>query len=244
MTTTDKDSERLYFAEARSWESNRVANALASKRRAYAFLVFTIVVCCLQASALVLLMPLKHIQLEAIVMDKSQGTVEPLQRLEIVQANLDEVFTKKFISDFMLARESYSFDTAELLYFTAAAFMSPALQTQWSSHWMPQNPNNPLTVYKNLTTVRVLINSITLHTKESGRKDIATVRFKKTVSSGDISITHAYVATLVYAYVSAPTAEAIRRINPVGFQVTEYRVDDEISGIDTRKEGERGGPQR
>jgi type IV secretion system protein VirB8 len=237
--------DRSYFQHAASWESNRIAVTLASRRRAYAFLVFSLALNGLLTIALVLLLPLKQIQLEAIVLDRSQGTIEPLTSLQVVQANVDEVFTKKFITDFMLARENYSFDTAELLYYTAAAFMSPQLQAQWSAFWMPQNRESPMTVYKNLTVVKIQINSITLHTKESGRKDLATIRFKKTVANGEISVTHAYVATLAYSYVSAPTAEAIRRINPIGFMVTEYRVDDEISGIDSRKEGERGsGGQR
>ena len=126
-------AEREYFKNAASWESNRVASALASKRRAYFFAALLLILCIMQAFALVGLMPLKRVQLEAIVLDRSQCTIEPLQSLKEVQVSLDEVFTKKFITDFMLARENYSFDTAEILYYTAAAFMSPQLQTQWGN---------------------------------------------------------------------------------------------------------------
>ncbi|MDR2054255.1 MAG: type IV secretion system protein [Desulfovibrio sp.] len=228
---------REYFQNATSWESNRVALALASKRRAYVFAALLLAVCIIQSLALVGLTPLKTVQLEAIVLDRSEGTIQPLQSLKEVQVSLDDVFTKKFITDFMLARENYTYDTAELLYYTAAAFMSPALQTQWGNFWNTKNPESPLNVYKTLNKVRITINTITLHTKESGRKDLATVRFRKTITNGDVATTRAYMATITYSYVAAPTEEAVRRINPVGFMVTEYRVDDEISGLDSRKEG-------
>lgn len=231
----NETSQREYFEHAATFESNRVAEALSSKRRAYVFATLLLFLCIVQGIALLFLMPLKSVQLEAIVLDKSQGTIQPLQSLDVVQTELDEVFTKKFITDFMLARENYTFDTAEINYYTAAAFMSPALQTQWGSLWNTENPGSPLNVYKQLAKVRIDINAITLHTKESGRKDVATIRFRKTITNGELTTVRAYVATLVYKYVAAPTEEAIRRINPIGFVVTEYRVDDEISGLNVRE---------
>lgn len=227
--------QREYFEHAATWESNRVANALASTRRAYFFALLLLIVVIIQSLALIFLTPLKTVQLEAIVMDKSQGLIQPLQRLEEVQASLDDVFTKKFITDFMLSRENYTYDTAEMLYYNAAAFMSPPLQTQWGSLWDTKNPESPLNAYKTLNKVRININTITLHTKESGRKDVATVRFKKIITNGEVTNTRSYIATITYKYVSAPTEEAVRRINPVGFMVMDYQVDDEISGLDVRK---------
>jgi len=229
--------EKTYFEHAASWESNRVAEAIASKKRAYAFAAVLLFVCMIEGVALIGLTPLKTVQLEAIVLDKSQGTIEPLQSLDVVQANLDDVFAKKFLTDFMLSRENYTFDTAEINYYTAAAFMSPALQSQWGGLWNTDNPNSPLNVYKQLNKVRIDINTITLHTKESGRKDVATIRFRKTITNGEVSNTRSYIATVAYRYVTAPTEETVRRINPVGFMVTDYQVDDEISGLDSRKGG-------
>lgn len=233
----NETGQREYFEHAATWESNRVASALASKRRAYFFALLLLIVVIIQGFALVALTPLKTVQLEAIVMDKSQGTIQPLQRLDEVQVTLDDVFTKKFLTDFMLARENYTFDTAEVNYYTAAAFMSQPLQTQWGSFWDTKNPESPLNVYKTLNKVRITINTITLHEKENGRKDVATVRFKKSITNGEVTTNRSYIATITFKYVSAPTEEAVRRINPVGFQVTNYQVDDEISGLDTRKEG-------
>jgi type IV secretion system protein VirB8 len=224
-------SELEYYKQAASWESNRVSTALASRRRSYILCIFLLIVAGVQSIALVGLTPLKTVQLEVLVLDKSQGTIQPLQSLAEVQVDIDDVFTKKFITDFMLARENFTFDTAELLYYTAAAFMAPALQTQWGNLWNTDNPESPLNVYKTLGKVRIDINTITLHIKNSGKKDVASVRFRKTISNGDLNTTRAYIATITYKYSSSPTEEAVRRINPIGFMVTEYQVDDEISGL-------------
>ena len=218
------------FTAGRSWETDRVARAMTSARRAWTVAAFAGLLALLSILAVVFLTPLKTVENNLLVMDRSQGTIEPLQKLDVVIANVDEIFTRKFISDFMLARENYTYDTAEINYYTAAAFMSPQLQVQWGNFYNPNNENSPLSVYKNDTKVNINIKSIVIHTKDSGMQDVATVRFTKTISKGDLKTSKNYISTITYRYVNEPKEEKLLRINPIGFMILDYRVDAEIGG--------------
>lgn len=227
-SNTDKDT--TLFERGRSWESDRVARAMLSARRAWMVAAFAGLLALISILAVCFLTPLKTVENNLLVMDRSQGTIEPLQKPDVVIAQIDEIFTRKFISDFMLARENYTYDTAEINYYTAAAFMSPQLQVQWGNFYNPSNENSPLSVYKNDTKVNINISSIVIHTKDSGLQDVATIRFTKFISKGDVKTNRNYVATITYRYVNEPKEEKLMRINPLGFMILDYRVDAEIGG--------------
>lgn len=230
-------NKEKYFDETSGWERNRVATVYAAKRRSNILNIFLLSIVAIMAAAIALLTPLKTVDVKVLVVDKSTGLIEPLRAPETVHEDIDDLFTKKFITDFMNARENYTYDTAEINYFTAAAFMSSTLQTQWGNFWDTTSPDSPLNVYSQLVKVFIDINSVTIEPKLSGRKDVATVRFKKTISDGQQQLTTSYIATITYKYVQSPTSERLLRINPLGFTVVDYRVSEEISGISpVRKE--------
>lgn len=224
---SNKELEK-YLEKSTSWSDSRIELLEKSETKAwrvtYASSGFTF----LTLIALICLLPLKTVKTEILKVDKLTGKVEPLETLKESQITMDEAVTKKFIYDFMLARENYTFDTAELNYYTAAAFMSPQLQRQWEAYWDTNNPENPFKVYKNSTKVVITINSMTIHSKNDGKKDVATIRFSKSIEQGEAKSVTQWVATVTFKYINVPTEEKLRRINPLGFQIIDYRVDQEI----------------
>lgn len=221
---------QAYFDDAARWEDDRQRRAERSEKRAWRVALGAGVIALMAVGAVMGLTPLKTVKTEVLVMDKSTGQVQPLQSLEEAQVSLPEVFHRKFINDFMLARENYTYDTAETHYYTAAAFMSPPLQAQWGQYYSLENPNSPLNVYKTDVKVRIDIHSITIHTKDDGRQDVVTVRFTRHIVRSSVESANRWVATISFKYVNAPTEEKLRRINPVGFQVTDYQTDPEVGG--------------
>jgi type IV secretion system protein VirB8 len=223
----NKDVDAV-LEQSRGFTDSEVQNAKDSEKKAwkvtYAFggLAF------LAVAAVLGLTPLKTVVPPKVLMvDKATATVTELQTLEEVRVTMEEAATRKALNDFLLARENYTFDTAELNYYTAAAFMSSQLQTQWAAYWDDGNPNSPFKVYKNDVKVRININTIT----PAASKNVATVRFTKEIQRGNLTpLVTRHIATVTYKYVNSPTEEKLRRINPFGFQVTDYRVDPEIGG--------------
>lgn len=220
----DQDLLR-FFAEARRFEDDKVILAQKSEQKAWRVATAACVLAGLSTLTIMFLLPLKETRVEAVVLDKASGTWQPMQTLDTVQVTLDEVFHRHFITMFMLARENYTFETAEMNYYTAAAFMSPKLQAEWGELWDDKNPNNPMNVHKKTGTVKIQIASITLKKKEDGTMEVATVRFTKSTEPERF-----WVATISYKFVDTPAKEEERRINPIGFQVVDYTVDPEVAG--------------
>lgn len=168
---------------------------------------------------------------QVLVADRSTGAVERLVSLSDFQETADEATIKRAITAFMRAYESYSYASAEQNYRDAAAFMSPQLQAQWSALWDTNNPKSPLQVYKRDTTVRVELGAISINRDSRGKPTSARVSFTKTIRQGDIALggETAWLSTLSFGFVNAPTQERDRRINDIGFLVTDYQRDADIA---------------
>jgi type IV secretion system protein VirB8 len=186
-------------------------------------------VCLSLAGAIIVMMPLKTIMPgKVLLVDKELATVSEMQTIEEVRVDMQDAATRKAVNDFILARESYTKDTAELSYYTAAAFMSSQLQSQWAAYWDMGNENSPFKVYKNDVKIRPEILTIT----PTAAPGVATARFKRWMKRADGEpVATVLNATVTYKYVNSPTEEKIRRINPFGFQITDYKTDPELGGV-------------
>lgn len=219
-----------YLDESNEWEKARKIQSEKSEKRAWMMTYIFAALATVSIIAVSALTPLKTVKTEIFVADKVTGEIKPLQSLKEVQVSLDEVFHKKFLYEFILARENYTPETAELNYYTAAAFMSPKLQEDWGNLWKPENPQNPMNVYKT-QKVHIEVASIILKQKDDGTQDVATIRFSKTVTGpGAKDSGRFWVATVTYKMVDTPKNEKERLINPAGFQVVDYTVDPEMGG--------------
>lgn len=227
MVMAVNDQEQ-YFNEAKRWEQTTAEQMAKSESRAWWIARIAVIFAAMCITAVMLMLPLKEKVTEVLVLDRANGTWQPLQKLEVTQLSLDEAFHRKFLNEFVLAREGYSFENAEHNYYTAAAYMAPQLQAEWGKFWDKENPRNPFNVYKK-NPLRVEIATITTKRKEDGRMDVATVRFTRSTDP-----TRYWVATVTYRLVNEPKEERERRINPLGFQVIDYVVDAELPGTGQR----------
>lgn len=168
---------------------------------------------------------------QVLLADRSTGTVERLVSLTDFQETADDATIKRSITTFMRAREGYTYDTAEQVYFDAATFMSPPLQAQWAQFWDTGNPRSPLAVYKRDTKVRVELGAISINRDPRGKATSARVSFTRTLRQNDVAISGetAWLATMSFNFVNAPTQERARRVNDIGFQITDYQVDADIA---------------
>lgn len=168
---------------------------------------------------------------EILRVNSTTGTVDRLISLKEFQETADEAAIKRSITAFMRARENYTFDTAEQNYYDAAAFMSPQLQSQWAQYWDVNNPRSPLNYYKKDTKVKIEIGAISINRDSSGKANSARVSFTRSIKRNDIpaGADTAWIATIVFGFVNLPTQERARRVNDLGFQITDYQTDADIA---------------
>jgi len=103
-----------------------------------------------------------------------------------------------------------------------------------------RNPQSPLNLYKDGTTVRMQIRSISFLKLASGKENVAQVRFTKYARAGGTGEEQptSWISTIEFAYVKPSTDEKLRSLNPLGFRIVEYRREPEVVSQPQAKGGQ------
>jgi type IV secretion system protein VirB8 len=218
-----------YFAEAESWDADRSAQYRRSARAAWTVATAGWLCAVSGVSALALLMPLKQVIPYLVRVDSSTGIVDVVP-VFTGTATPEESVTRYFLTHYVGVCERFNFATAESDYEECGAFHAAQRNQAWYALWTATNPNSPLNLHKDGSTVRVQVNSVSFFTRASGLTDLAQVRYVKAARQGigaEESSTH-WVATIQYAYGEAAKDPKMRRWNPLGFKILDFRSEAEV----------------
>ncbi len=148
----------------------------------------------------------------------------------------NEAINRSNVAHYIMARESYDFALMELgdYWKRVYAMSSPDISRLYDAYHNARNPEAPRNVYGRERAIRVKILSIQLKSPEAtGGRQMATVRFQRSIydkKTGESKALDSKIATLEYTYKSnLAMDEPVRIINPLGFQVVEYRVDNDFA---------------
>ena len=150
---------QAYLQESQSWEADRVAQQRHSARIAWwvAGAGWTCAVC--GALALVILMPLKRVDPFVVRVDNTTGVVDVVPAYD-GQATPQEAVTRYFLTHYVTVCERFNFATAESDYQECGAFHSPQRNQAWYAMWTATNPDSPLNVHKDGSTVSVQVKAV------------------------------------------------------------------------------------
>lgn len=227
-----------YLLEAQSWEMDRARSAMRSSKIAWTVAGTAAFVAVLAVAAVAGLTPLKQPVPVVIRVDSSSGIVDIVPTYEGT-TDIEQVVTRNLLSTYVIARERYFYGTAEADYELVAAENSPRLNQEWATLWNINNPLSPLNVFKDGTTIRAQVRSVTFLKLDSGRDKLAQVRFSRYTrpgGTGEEQASH-WVSTIEFAYTQPSKDDKTRSLNPLGFRVVEYRREPEVaaSGVPTAK---------
>ena len=222
LTKVEKQNFEQYLSEAQSWETNRLMHAEKSKKLAWTVAVVASGLAFAAVIAIVGLTPLKQTELRIVRVNETTGTVDVLNEIPNARTTYDEAINRYFAGQYIRFREGYSRKLADEYYASVGILSAPAEQRRYGEGFSPKNPQSPLNLYGDNARVKVHIKGYSFL-----KKDVVLVRYWKEVERGASErplVTH-WAATVVFKYSGAPMAEKDREINPLGFQVTEYRND-------------------
>ncbi|GAA5107781.1 virB8 family protein [Bartonella jaculi] len=212
-----------YVKEARSFDIDRMHGMRIRMKVAMALTVLFGLMTIALALAVAALTPLKTVEPFVIRVDNSTGIVETVSALKESPNDYDEAITRYFASKYVRAREGYQASEAENNFRLISLLSSPGEQSRFAKWYAGNNPESPQNIYQNATAM-VTIKSISFLSK-----DLIQVRYYKTVRelNGKENISH-WVSILNFFYINAQISTTDRLINPLGFQVLEYRSDPEV----------------
>jgi type IV secretion system protein VirB8 len=225
-----------YFAEAASWDADRVAMKERSMRIAWRIAVAAMLLAALAIVALMLLMPLKRVDPFVVRVDNTTGLVDVVP-VYAGDEKMPEAVTRYFLDHYITACERFNFSTAESDYEECGAFHTPQRNQLWYAAWAKTNPDSPLNAFRDGTTIRAQVVSVSFFTRADGVADLAQVRYikaKRQAGSAEEQRTH-WIATIRYAFVKPSSEPDMRRWNPLGFKVVDFRPEPEVlaEGSDT-----------
>lgn len=219
-----RKAEAEYFKEASAWDDDRVASLRKSRRTGWWVAGGEFVLLLLLAIALVVMLPLKTTDVRLVRVDSSTGIVDQVVKLADAKETYDEAMTKFFLRRVVALRETYTRAQLQNNFDQSVLFTAPNARPQLKSAFSFDNPEGPYKRYGELGTASVQIVAIAFVAK-----NVAQVRYVRTDRKGGAETQTHWVATVEFRYVSQPASEEARGVNPLGFQVTNYRNDPEAA---------------
>ena len=221
-----------YFHDGARWERDIYRRLELSRNawRAVSALLGLALVASL--SLLWRLVPLKSFEVVTLLVDKTTGFVEvarPLQQGGPISQR--EAVTQANIVRYIRARETYDppalRDNFELASLLSAGQASKDLSEEFSA----SNLNNPMKLWGLTGRIRVYVESVNFLTngwmQNPGAPATAAVRFMTTRTTERENVIEHWAANVRFRYTKAPMKNQWRFDNPLGFQVIEYRKDQE-----------------
>ncbi|MET0892638.1 MAG: type IV secretion system protein [Pseudoxanthomonas sp.] len=237
MFARKSTSPQIDKAVARSvnFEISLADMARRSERRAWLVASSAMVLSLVLAAGYFYMLPLKEKVPYLVMADAYTGT-SSVARLREDSENQNittmEAVNRSNVAHFLLARESYDIALMNLRDWTTVYTMSsPDVAAAYTTLHNAKSPSSPFNVYGKGKAIRVRILSISFIGGVPGktRPKGATVRFQRSLydkATGATKPLDSNIATIEFTYKpNLKMDEKYRIENPLGFQVTSYRVD-------------------
>lgn len=235
-TSTSKIDEAI--AQSVNFELTVADIARRSERRAWWVAGSAVVMSLVLLGGYFYVLPLKEKVPYLVIADAYTGTSTAARLTDdgaLQRITTSEAINRSNVAHFILARESYDLAITNLRDWTTVLTMSSSnVSGGYTNLYSSGNPANPYTVYGKERAIRVRILSIALIGSGSGEAPKgATVRFQRSVynkQTGTSQPLDSKIVTMAFTYKSNLKMDEQQRIeNPLGFQVTDYRVDTDYA---------------
>ena len=174
--------------------------------------------------AIIIMLPLKTSVPYVVTVDSQTGYIEETTALQAGVSSLtrDESLLHHNIARYVIARETYDPQSVTDHHKHVSLHSAENALSDFAALW--GDAENPGKKYGRKIRVKTTIKSISLINDYT-----ANVRFKTThlMNNGKTIKTNHHAAILQWVFTETPKKMADRLKNPLGFKITNYRVDQE-----------------
>jgi type IV secretion system protein VirB8 len=227
-------TEDAAFSANRAWEIDRALMLEKSERRAWMVGCAAVVIAVLGVLAVLAQGPLRHVVAVPIVVDRTTGEATIQQRLTVETVPPLEALDKHNLAMFVRAREGYSWWWLQRDFDQVSRMAVPAVFADYNR----QFEGEPALQKKLANSEEWRISVVNIRLSPTGRRrnrGEATITYERSVRIIDRNLPEAttrHVASVVYEYQPKVFSNEKDRLdNPLGFVVTAYRSDPEISTV-------------
>ena len=223
MADTNDERLRTYYQTGDIWEQEIVKKAKRSRTLAWFVTAIFGATTLVSLATLSMLVPLKSFEPYIVDVDKNTGYIEVKSGLTR-PTNLTEqkAITQANIVRYIRSREGYDPYAIEQNFGIAALLSTGKAARELQDLYSAANLKNPARIYGRTTRVMTEIASVTFPNASTG-----FVRFSTVEQSETESVVRHWIAVVRYRYTDTPATNEWRFENPLGFQVYDYRRDQE-----------------
>ena len=221
-----RNPEEDVLTKTRNWYHDYYAGVVVQRNILLLLNILMVAVVLASVFSVNYVMDMRTIQPFVVQVESSTGItsiVDPISASTAI--NGDDAIDEYFIVMYLRARETYDNANYEYNYQTITKLLSNSSVYSDLRRFISDPKQSPINRYSGNTNTTLEIRSIQL--LKPGEQ--AQIRFRL-VEHGASSKTIDRIATLNYGFYPMELSAEQRFINPLGFQVTNYRVDDEFSG--------------
>ena len=223
--TTEASSPRdSYYAEAESWAVDRQQGLRRSRTIAWTIAGVAAGIAVLEAVALAALAPLKTIEPYTLLVDRTTGFAQVLKGAATDRIEADAALTQSMLAQYVIARESFDVSAIQVNYRKVALWSADLARRSYLAAIPASNPDSPFNRYPRTTVIATTIRSISPIGPNTALIRFETERLDQGQEAGPRA---AWVAIIRYRFARIPMSIDDRLVNPLGFQVTSYRRDQE-----------------
>lgn len=181
------------------------------------------------------LAPLKTLEPYMINVDERTGLVQNVKSMTYKDITDNEAVNNYFLVKYIRAVETYDISDLRANYNVVRVMSAPGVYQEFVSEKRPSNPESPSAILKNLGKRKVEITSLTYFSSPQMKridKGIQTASVRVTLSDqiagNPVPVNYYKLITISFQYTNLNLTQRERHINPLGFRVISYRVDEEI----------------
>jgi type IV secretion system protein VirB8 len=211
-----------YFRAGATWEDE--THRILRRSRSLAWTVTAVFGVIAGASLLALnvMLPLKQFEPYVIAVDKTTGFIEVARALKPGALSENEAVTTANLVRYVRARETYDPRALKDNYDLAQLYSTAMASAELERDFEPSNPNSKDKVFGRETKIEVTVKSVSFLNKNT-----ATVRLQTITKRQNTAKSEEWVSVIRFRYTTSPLKNEYRFDNPLGFQVTDYRRDQE-----------------
>jgi type IV secretion system protein VirB8 len=209
----------------KNWYKDRYQSVLVQRKLLTLITLVSLAVTLASVLVIAQLTPLKSVEPFVIQVDQKSGITQTVDPLTVKELTANEAINNFYIVQYIRAREAYNTIDLARNYNTVRVLSDGG--EVYRQFVMQADPNNPQSSAARMgsTGTRVLkFKSISYLNPQLAQ---ARVLIEERRGDGSVAQFH-QIILLGFRYVKMSLTNEERYINPLGFQVTVYRVDEDV----------------
>jgi type IV secretion system protein VirB8 len=227
MNTLSDDEADVPTAR-QHWSEDVNSGLAKSRNMAWIVAAGAGAVALIEAIALVVLMPLKTVVPYTIAVDRQSGYVETVRGVSLGALSENETLIQSFVMQYVLARETFDATDLRENYRKVMLWSQGSARRSYEQSLARANPESVVNALPATTILQVRVKSVSMLSKGSAIVRFETIRRDDGAVMGEL---RSYSAVLAFGFSESPMRMDDRALNPLGFQVTQYRRDADSTAM-------------